>query len=194
MNLQWRMVMAAGSLAILASAPAVFAQSATTPATSSAKAGSTAMGGTKAGATASNLDRRFVEAAVAAGMAEVEMGKVAQQRGGADAKRFANRMVADHDKANKELTAIAGTKGMNLPDKLLGGDQRALERLRKLRGAGFDAEYLKSQLAAHKHAVSLYKRESANGKDTDLKTFASRTLPTLQEHLGSITALSKKAR
>jgi putative membrane protein len=196
MSLKW-MVLAAGGLAALALAQAAFAQSAAMRlATGGSTAGSTppATGSARAGATASMPDRKFVEAAATAGMAEVAMAKVAQQRGGADVKRFANRMVTDHDKANRELMAIAGTKSIDVPDKLPGKDRRALDKLRKLRGAAFDAEYVKSQLAAHKDAWSLFKRESANGRDSDLKAFAGRTLPTLQEHLANITALAKKAR
>jgi putative membrane protein len=171
------------TIALFATAPGAFAQGTTPSATT----------GAKTGATASNPDRKFAETAASAGMAEVEMGKVAQQRGGSDVKAFADRMVTDHGKANQELTAIAGAKNIKLPAGLSGKDQRELGKLQKLTGGGFDAEYVKSQVAAHKDAVALFKRESSSGKDTDLKAFAGKTLPTLQEHLTMVTALSKKA-
>lgn len=171
---------ALAGLAAIALAPAAFGQgAAATPATQDAKA--------------SKPDRKFVETAAAAGIAEVEMAKVAQQRGGSvGLKAFADRMVTDHGKANRELASIAATKGIAVPDRMSGKDQRALARLRTLRGEKFDAEYLKTQLAAHKRAVSLFKRESESGKDGDLKAFAGAALPTLQQHLTMVTDLSNK--
>ena len=35
----------------------------------------------------------------------------------------------------------------------------------------------------HQHDVMAFKREASSGKDADLKAWAARTLPTLEEHL-----------
>ena len=143
------------------------------------------------GAAVSNPDRAFVEAAAAAGIAAVEMARVAQQRGGSvGLKAHADRIVADHAKARRELASIAATKGIAVPDRMSGKNQRKLARLRTLRGEKFDAEYLKAQLAANKRVISLFKRESESGEDVDLKAFAGAALPTLQQHLAMATDLS----
>ena len=120
------------------------------------------------------------------------MAKAAQLHGAsADVKSFADRMVTDHGKVNQELTSIATKKGIAIPDKLSGKDMRELAKLQKLDAAKFDKEYVKVQLAAHKDAVKLFKKESSNGKDADLKAFAGSTLPTLQEHLTMISTMAK---
>ena len=50
------------------------------------------------------------------GMMEVEWGKLAAQSGqNADVKKFGNRMVTDHSKANSELMALAKEEGVALP-------------------------------------------------------------------------------
>ncbi len=48
------------------------------------------------------------------------------------------------------------------------------------------------QLKAHKDAVDLFTTESKDGKDVDLRAFASETLPTLQAHLDHIKTISDK--
>jgi putative membrane protein len=136
-------------------------------------------------------DRKFIANATEAGAAEVAMGKLASDRASStDVKRFAARMVIDHQKAGDQLKSIASAKGAAPPDRLSKKDQAELNKLGRLKEVDFDKEYVKVQLAAHKDAVALFGAESKSGKDADLKQFASTTLPTLQEHLGMVQQLS----
>jgi putative membrane protein len=138
-----------------------------------------------------DLDRKFVDAAAAAGMAEVKAGEVAKDRAtGDDVKKFADHMVTDHTKANKEFTELLGKKNVSAPKEMREQDRAAIDNLSKLKGAAFDREYVKQQLAAHKEAVALFEEESKNGKDADLRAFAEKTLPTLREHLKQVTTLA----
>lgn len=129
-------------------------------------------------------DASFAQKAAGAGMAEVAEANIAVNKSGnADIKQFAQQMVTDHTKANQQLTQIAQGKGMTLPSDPPKRDQAQANRLQKLSGPAFDKRYVADQIAAHKKAVALFKRESERGKDADLKQFASETLPTLQHHL-----------
>ncbi len=61
----------------------------------------------------SQKDASFIQKAAAGGQQEVENGKMAEKQGkSADVKRIGARMVADHTKANKELTELANRKGV----------------------------------------------------------------------------------
>lgn len=177
---------------------AVFAQAATPGTTQGPAAGTTppkasAQPGTGAKALSAQ-DRKFVVTAGEAGAAEVEMARIAMDRAqSSDVKNFASRMVSDHQKAGDDLDKIASDKGMAIDDKLSAKDQAELDRLTKLQGASFDREYVKSQLAAHKAAVALFGKESKSGNDSELKSFAASTLPTLQDHLQLVQQLSKSA-
>src|SRR4051794_31685345 len=52
----------------------------------------------------SKKDRSFAEEAAMGGMAEVELGKLAQQNAQSDdVKQFGSRMVQDHTNANQQL-------------------------------------------------------------------------------------------
>ena len=130
------------------------------------------------------VDRKFVEKASVGGLAEVELGKLAQQRASSEqVKQFATRMVEDHTKANDELKAIAGTKGVQLPKNLAKGHQKEMAMLGRRSGSEFDREYMSHMVSDHMKDISVFESQAKSGKDADLKAFATKTLPTLQEHL-----------
>ena len=62
-------------------------------------------------------------------------------------------------------------------------DRREINKLSKLSGADFDREYMKSMVSDHQKDVSEFKSESKSSRDNDVKSFAAKTLPTLQQHL-----------
>src|ERR1700712_5110852 len=62
-------------------------------------------------------DDDFVEDASAKGVAEVEAGKLAQEKGSsADVKSFADMMIKDHTLANSKLKSIADAKQLKVSD------------------------------------------------------------------------------
>jgi putative membrane protein len=138
-------------------------------------------------------DHKFVMTAALGGMAEVELGRLAAQKGASDeVRQFGRRMVDDHTKANGELTSVASAKGMTLPTTLDPKHQAEAQKLSALAGEKFDREYVKMMLKDHKKAVDEFEREASRGADADLKAFASATLPTLREHLRMIQRISDK--
>ena len=129
-------------------------------------------------------DKDFAQKAAVGGMAEVQLGKLAQQKASNDqVKQFGSHMVEDHSKANDELKQIASTKGVQLPSALDKKHQSDMDRLQKMSGADFDKAYMSHMVDDHKHDVADFKKEASSGRDSDIKGFASKTLPTLEEHL-----------
>jgi len=136
----------------------------------------------KAGKTDS--DQHFVTKASGAGLGEVNLGNLAAKKATNPAvKKFAERMVADHTKANAELIRLANKKSLKVASEMTADDQKCWDKLLKMNGADFDREYMTSQVKDHKEAVSLFEKESKDGKDEDLKKWAKTTLPALREHL-----------
>ena len=118
------------------------------------------------------------------GMAEVELGKLASEKGTTDAvKNFGKRMVDDHSKANEELKTLATSKKVTLPADLSPEDKALRDRLTKLSGTSFDQAYIKAMVADHVKDVNAFRTESKSGKDADVKAWAAKTLPTLEDHL-----------
>ena len=143
---------------------------------------------------ASNPDAAFYKNAAEAGIAEVEAGKLAQDKGGSQkVKDFGAMMVTDHSAANDKLKALASSKDITLPSSSSVGQMANKAKLEVLSGDTFDKSYIKGQLKAHREAVALFKKESTAGQDTDAKAFATATLPTLRAHLKAVTALATDA-
>jgi len=144
------------------------------------------------GAFAAQDSDDFVEDASAKGVAEVEAGKLAQEKGSAsDVKTFADMMVKDHMAANNKLKAIADKKNLEVSDSAELVD-KAKAMILELRSAkSFDQAYANNQVKAHEATIALFEEEASNGKDADLKAFAVETLPKLKDHLAHAQALAK---
>jgi putative membrane protein len=183
-----RMTMAALA-GLLALTPA-FAQSAGTATSSAARSTkkktttTTTATTTAAASKLSAGDAKFVKTAATGGMEEVELGKLAASKASdPDVKNFGQKMVDDHSKANDQLKQIASQKGVTLPAGLNNMQKHDKAKLEKLSGAAFDRSYISMMVQDHKKDVADFQKESNSGKDGDVKSFASATLPTLQDHL-----------
>jgi putative membrane protein len=140
-------------------------------------------------------DKEFVSKAGMGGLAEVAMGNLGLQKAtNAGVKAFAQRMVNDHSKANEELKQLATTKGLALPTELDGDPKAAMDHLNSLSGAEFDKAYMQHMVADHEKDVSEFQNASTGAQDADIKAWAAKTLPTLQDHLKQAQETSGKLK
>ena len=182
--------MAALSISV-ASAGALAQTSGTRP--SSDESAASAKSGTDA--KIADADRKFVEKAAMGGVAEVEMGKLAQQKAANDqVKQFGAHMAQDHSKANEELKQIAQSKGVAVPAAPDKSHQREMDKLGKLSGAEFDRQYMSQMVADHRKTVAEFKKASESARDDEIKAFAGKTLPKLQEHLAQAQSINDSVK
>ena len=140
-------------------------------------------------------DAGFVQEAGQDGHAEVELGKLAQKNGSSAAvKEFGQRMVSDHSKAGAELAAIAKKLGITPPSGPSDKHQAHYKKLAALKGDKFDSEYAQHMVDAHEQAVKLFQKEAKQGEAKELKDFAAKTLPTLEEHLKMARELKDRSK
>lgn len=156
-----------------------------------------ASGGTMS-STRSNLskpDQRFITSAAAAGMFEVSASKLAMERARSeDLKAYAKHLVTDHEQANTELMALAKQKGVSVGSGPTAAQQSQLDRMNQLQGNAFDTAYVQAVgIKAHREDIVLFEKTSKTSKDADLKAFATKTLPTLREHLATAQGIPAKA-
>lgn len=146
---------------------------------------------TKTASTTTTIpDEDFAMKAGMGGMTEVALGKLALAKtSNNDIKKFAQMMVDDHGKANDELKQIALKKNINLPASVDAKHQAKIESLGNLSGTGFDAAYVNLMVDGHEKTLTLMQDEAANGKDADLKAFASKTAPVVKMHLNVINKI-----
>jgi len=143
----------------------------------------------------SAADKKFIKEAADGGMAEVELGQLAAEKASSDdVKKFGQRMVDDHSKANDQLKQIAASKGVDLPKEPSSKHKAAKDRLSKMSGADFDKAYMAHMVNDHTKDVAEFKQEGSSGKDPDVKNFAQQTLPTLQDHLKQAKSIAPAAK
>jgi len=98
-------------------------------------------------------------------------------------KKFGERMVADHGKANAELERIAERESIVMPTDAAVADDPLVKELTALKGADFDRKYMKAMVEDHEEDVAQFREMSQSAATPSVKAFAQKTLPTLQEHL-----------
>jgi putative membrane protein len=148
----------------------------TTPSESAQRSG--------ASAQLAGADQAFVKEAATGGLMEVELGRLAAEKASsAEVKQFAQRMVDDHGKANQQLSTLAQQKNVQVATELTGKAKAEHDRLSKLSGEQFDRAYMQLMVQDHRKDVSEFRKQSTKAKDADVKSFASQTLPTLEDHL-----------
>jgi putative membrane protein len=140
-------------------------------------------------------EERFMKEAASGGLMEVELGKIAAEKGTHQrVKEFGKRMQADHSKANAQLKKIASSKGVELPTEPSGEHKSVMDKLTKLSGAEFDREYMEAMVDDHKEDIEKFQTQADKGKDPDLQKFASENLPILKKHLELAQSTEKQIK
>lgn len=160
--------------------------------------GATGTGGAVAGTSGTkDIDRDFVEEHLAMGSAEVELGRMAQEKAThPDVKKFAAMMVRDHQVAGEELRLIAAQANTNTAENrvkagLREADTELREELAKLSGRDFDRRYIDEMIDDHQEAVEDLEDKANNASHAEVKAWASKTLPKVQQHLERARAIKE---
>jgi putative membrane protein len=140
-------------------------------------------------------DRDFLEGQLAMGTAEIELGRLAQQRAQhADVKEFGTMMVQHHQMAADELKPIASkaTAG-EAPAPTAGPDdhKELLEELAQLSGPDFDKKYIQEMIDDHQEGIDDLEAKAENAANPDVRAWAAKTLPTMRQHLERARAIKE---
>ena len=135
----------------------------------------------------------FAVKAADGGMMEVQMGKLASEKGmNPRVKSFGEMMVKDHSEANDKLKGIATSLNIAIPDSAGNDAMMEMDKLKKANGKDFDKAYVNMMLDDHKKDIAEFRKCADNCSDSSIRAFAAATLPTLEKHLDSIQAIGGK--
>lgn len=136
----------------------------------------------------------FVATAAASNDFEMKAAELALQRAGdPEVKAFAQMMLDDHAKAQKELIAAGEADKVEIGQPGVDGEQDGiLGKLEPTKGAEFDRLYVETQVLAHKRSVSLF--QGYQDGDTNLHKFAQKSLPTLTAHYDQALKLAERLK
>jgi putative membrane protein len=139
------------------------------------------------------IDRLFVLEATQAGIAEIEIAKLALQKSQNNSiRQYAQQMIKDHTDANQELTQLATQKGITPPTNTSPKYQAIIAQLSQLSDANFDQAYKdEAGINGHMENLIIHSRQIQLGQDEDLKSLAAKSIRLIDAHLQMIDALSK---
>ena len=136
------------------------------------------------------VDAEFIVDAANGGMTEIELGKMAMQKGiSKQVKNFGAMMIKDHSKINDMIKAIAVTKNISIPKAPGVKEQKIISKLTGKSGKDFDKAYIDDMIEDHKDDIKAFQTAAKKCLDPDVKSFAVKTISILQEHLDAINAI-----
>lgn len=143
-------------------------------------------------AMGSMQDKDFARAALEGGMAEVQLGQLAANKGTSpDVKQFGQKMVEDHTKLGDQLKPVAQQMGVKPPKGLSKKDEALVEKLQSLSGTDFDKAYIEAMVKDHKKDLADFKQEAENTQNPQLKDTAQQGMQVIDEHLHMIEQIAK---
>ncbi len=138
---------------------------------------------------ASQQDREFVAKVSQGGMYEVELGRVAEKQGAAqDIRDQGNTEAHDHTLVGQALKSAADSAGIQFPADLNSEFKARLARISGLGGEAFDRAYIADMKEIHAGDGAAFLKESKEGGDPALKSFAASTFDIVQRHIGELDA------
>ena len=124
----------------------------------------------------------FIKNAIEGNNAEVDVGKLAVEKGQSDAvKQFGAMLAKDHAAANAKAQDVAKQLDVTPPTGTSLGQKATYAKLKILQGASFDKSFAKSMVSDHQGDIKEYQKEAA--KNDAAGAYAKESLPTLQKHL-----------
>ena len=135
-------------------------------------------------------DAQIAAVVVTANQVDVDAGKLARQRASnSEVKKFAERMVSDHEGVNQQAVALA-TKLKVTPQEndtsraIKAGGDKNLANLQTLSGAAFDKAYVDHEVAYHAQVLdALDKTLIPGASNAELKALLVKVRPAFVAHL-----------
>ena len=138
-------------------------------------------------------DAQFLVNAAEINLEEIQLGKLAQKKGGtAEVKELGKRMEDAHTKSLNDLKSLAKRKMITIPTTPTENAQDAYETLNEESGKDFDKAYADKVVNEHEDAIEAFEEASTDSNDTDIKNWARASLPDLRMHLDNSIDSQKK--
>jgi putative membrane protein len=139
----------------------------------------------------SKADEMFIKEAMEGDLAEVNMGKLAQDKAQSEeVKNFGKMLEQDHGEHSQKVQSKAQELGVTPPQEPNATQKAMYDRLSKISGEKFDSLFVREMVSDHKKDIGKYEKEAKS--KSPLADFAKETLPTLQHHLQTAEALEKQ--
>jgi putative membrane protein len=139
-------------------------------------------------------DAQFLVNAAEISLEEIQLGQLAQQKGGTTAVKELGKMMEDvHTKSLNDLKVLANSKIITIPTSPTDDAKDAYETLNEKSGNDFDKAYADMMVNEHEDAIDVFEEASTESNDADIKNWATVSLANLRTHLNHSIDLQKKS-
>lgn len=140
-------------------------------------------------------DAQFLMSASETNLKQVQLAQLAQQNGKTSEVRELGKMMEEaHTKSQKDLTALAERKNIRITSSLNDEMQEDYNGMLDESEDNFDKAYTDLMISAHEDSISAFEKASNNSSDTDIKNWATASLPNLRKHLDHSKECHKKSK
>jgi len=139
-------------------------------------------------------DANFLVAAAEADLIEIELGKLAQTRGGAKVKDLGKLLEEQHTESSNKLKELAAKKQITIPTTITEKGQEKYDKLSKKDDKDFDKAFIEEITDLHKDAIDKFEKAGKDSEDEEVRSFANAQLPILNEHLGHAHAAENEEK
>ena len=137
-------------------------------------------------------DKMFVRNATQGGIAEIELGKLAADKGASEeVKAFGQKMVEDHSKLNEAMARLADSIGARMPKKMRKDQQSIYDKLKSLSGEEFDKEYIACMVRDHHADLREFRMEASSTNDPDVQETVDKAAHVIREHMITIDKMAR---
>jgi putative membrane protein len=141
--------------------------------------------------TPDKASQSFIKSAIEANYNEIDVGKLAQEKGNSQAvKSYGQMLVDDHTDSNQKADQVAKDMNVTPPTGSSMGGKAEYLKLKVLSGDSFDRTFARDMVKDHQADIKDFQKQAQ--KSDAAGAFAKDTLPTLQKHLQAAQALTQK--
>jgi len=138
-------------------------------------------------------DAQFLVNAAEINLTQIQLGRLAQQKGVTTHVKELGKMMEDaHTQSQRDLTALAKSKMIAIPNSPTYDARDAYNKLNEKSGNDFEKAYADKMVDKHEEAIKAFEDASTDSYDADIKNWAIATLPVLRTNLNHSVECKKK--
>jgi len=142
---------------------------------------------------AQDIDQHYLKRQIQGNLFEEQAARLVAEKAPEDSvKQFAQRLQEEHRENNQQLRQMAQQKQMQVPGQMAQWQQSLLQEMQQLDPETLQREFLFGAVASHHKSILMNQFASQRAQDNEVKQFATRTLPTLQQHLQQANRLTQQ--
>ncbi|MDK2745268.1 MAG: DUF4142 domain-containing protein [Nitrospira sp.] len=133
----------------------------------------------------------FLQKAAAGQQQHIDLGQIATQKAESEqVKQFGARMVADHQKARKDVERLASNGGLQLVNQSSDSLTGMKAELDAASGKGFDRAYITLMLREHAKEMKELEKRAGQEKNQEVRQWVADAVPVVKDHLAQAKTIA----